>query len=253
MRLVMLATLPLLLTGCPSGPVDPSTLPCESEEARVELTTGDGLRLAADYRPAATQGRGGVILFHMTPPSNDRSGYPLAVRDAIAAADLSVLNVDRRGAGESEGIALEAYEGEGGLLDMEAAVRFLSNPALPCPVERSKIALVGASNGTTPTLDYVVGRDATLPAPAALVWMSPGSYTEEQNRIPESRLLLDALPVLWMYPASEPYSEAFIDDAAPAWRFVENGDAHGTRMFDDGELAEQSTTELVQWFGRWIP
>ena len=96
-------------------------------------------------------------------------------------------------------------------------------------------------------------RAAALPAPAALVWMSPGSYTENQNRIPQNRDVLDQLPLMWMHPASEPYSTAFIDGAGPAWRFVERGTAHGTRMFDGGELQEATTTELLDWFGRWIP
>jgi alpha-beta hydrolase superfamily lysophospholipase len=243
----------LLLAGCPSEPTDPTTLDCEATEAVVELSTEDGLHLAADYAPASSPDRGAVVLLHMIPPGNDRTSYPPEVRSAIAGRDLSVLNVDRRGAGGSEGIAQEAYEGPGGRLDVEAAVRFLINPALPCPVDPDTIAIVGASNGTTSVMDYAVGHDPSLPAPAALVWMSPGTYTENQNRLPASREVLDQLPLLWLYPTSEPYSTAYIDDAAPAWRFVERGDAHGTRMFDGGALQEQTTTELLEWFGRWIP
>lgn len=253
MRLSLLATFPLLLTACAPGPVDPTSLPCSSEEAVVSLTTGDGLLLAADYQPAATQSRGAVVLLHMIPPGNDRTGYPDEVRQAIADLDLSVLNVDRRGAGGSEGVAQESYEGPGGLLDVEAAMRFITNPELPCPVDPSKIAIVGASNGTTSVLDYAVGHDAGLPEPAAMVWMSPGSYTENQNRIPSSRAVLDQLPLMWLYPSSETYASTFIDDASPAWRFVERGDAHGTRMFSGGTLQDETTTELLEWFGRWIP
>ena len=170
----------------------------------------------------------------------------------LVDAGISVLNVDRRGAGGSTGIAVEAYEGEGGLRDMEAAMRFLQNPDLGCRVETTKIALVGASNGTTPVLDYTVGHDATLPAPASLTWLSPGGYTENQNRIPEHRTQLDQTPILWMYPSSEDYALGYVDDGAPAWRFVELGEAHGTRMFDGGALEQQATTELVEWSRRWI-
>ena len=131
-------------------------------------------------------------------------------------------------------------------------MRFLVNPELPCGVDTSRIALVGASNGTTSVLDYTVARDASLPEPAALTWMSPGAYTENQHRIPEQRALLDQIPILWMYPSSEPYSLGYIDDGAPAWRFVELGEAHGTRMFDGGALQEQATNELTEWFGRWV-
>ncbi len=253
MRLSLLATFPLFLIACAPEPVDPTSLPCSSEETVVGLTTSDGLLLAADYQPATTQNRGAVLLLHMIPPGNDRTGYPQEVRQAITDLDLSVLNIDRRGAGESEGIAQEAYEGPGGLLDVEAAMRFITNSELPCAVDPTQIAIVGASNGTTPVLDYAVGHDATLPEPAAMVWMSPGGYTENQNRITSSRAVLDQLPLMWLYPSSEPYSTAFIDDASPAWRFVERGEAHGTRMFNGGALQEETTTELLEWFNRWIP
>ncbi|MCO4773961.1 MAG: hypothetical protein KDA24_28265 [Deltaproteobacteria bacterium] len=243
----------LLLSGCPVADIaDPSTLPCGADEAVVEIATTDGVTLTADYRPAASEERGAVVLFHMIPPGNDRSGFPVEVRDAIAARDLTVLNVDRRGAGGSDGIAEEAYEGDGGRLDMEAAVRFLASAQLPCRVDTRSIALLGASNGTTSVLDYTVGRDATLPQPATLIWMSPGGYTESQNRIPDHRGLLDVIPVLWMYPDSEDYALSYIDDAAPSWRFVELGSAHGTRMFDGGELQTQATTEITEYLARWI-
>ena len=64
----------------------------------------------------------------------------------------------------------------------------------------SAIALVGASNGTTSVLDYTVGHDPALPAPEALVWMSPGGYTENQNRISQNLDVLSTLPLLWLFP-----------------------------------------------------
>ena len=44
---------------------------------------------------------------------------------------------------------------------MEAAVRFLLEGPDTCTVNKEKIALVGASNGTTALLDYTIRRDAS--------------------------------------------------------------------------------------------
>ena len=250
-------TVPLILviaalTGCPPSdpdPADPADLPCDADEAVVELVTEDDVTLAADYQPAATQNRGAVVLLHMIPPSNDRTGYPARVRDAIQALDLSVLNVDRRGAGDSGGSAIDAYEGDGGRLDVEAAVRFLLDDAVPCAVDSEAIALVGASNGTTSVMDYTAEHAADLPDPASLTWMSPGSYTENQNAISDHRGTLEALPMLWLFPTTEPYSNGFIDDRGDDWEFVERGDQHGTRMFDGGDLEDRTLDVLLEHLG----
>lgn len=253
MRLPLVpVVLAFAITGCPSEqPTPPEDVPCDADEAVVELSTEDGLTLVADYTPASTQGRGAVVLLHMIPPSNDRSGYPPRVRDAIADLDLSVLNVDRRGAGDSDGSAVDAYEGPGGRLDVEAAVSFLLDDAVPCAVDPDRLFLVGASNGTTAVMDYTAEHDAALPDPAGLVWMSPGSYTENQNAIADERDPLEALPMLWLYPMTEPYSSAFIDDAGADWQFVERGDQHGTRMFDGGSLEDDTMGDLLGFLSTW--
>lgn len=252
MRLTLCALIAVLSTGCPSPePTPPGDIPCDADEAVVEIETGDGLTLVADYQPAASEARGAVVLLHMIPPSNDRSGYPPRVRDAIQALDLSVLNVDRRGAGDSEGDPVDAYEGGGGLLDAEAAVRFLLGDAVPCAVAPERVLLVGASNGSTSTMDYAAEHDAALPDPAGMVWMSPGSYTENQNAIADNRDALDAMAMLWLFPTSESYSNAFIADRGDDWDFVERGSRHGTGMFDGGGLEDDTVADLLDWFATW--
>ena len=216
----------------------------------VQLETGDGVTLEADWKPGPTAGSGAVVLLHMIPPGNDRSGYPERVRDAFAEVGVGVLNVDRRGAGGSGGVAADAYTGPGGLYDVEAAVSFVLSAESGCAADPARLVLVGASNGTTSVYDYTVGHDASLPAPAASIWMSPGTYTESQNALPTDPASWSTdlgSPLLWLYPTNEPYSTAYIADAPDAWRFVEAGTQHGTRMFDGGTLEDQTVAEMVAW------
>ena len=232
-------------TTAPSAQVEA----CSGEILSVRFDTEDGETLAADHHVSAEPDLGAVILFHMIPPSNDRKGYPKRVREALAELGLTVLNVDRRGAGGSTGDPVAAYEGEGARLDMEAAVRYLLSPESGCPVAESKLLLVGASNGTTAVHDYTAAHGADLPDPAATAWLSPGDYTEEQNAITGSAT--ERTPVLWLYPTNEPYSGAFVGGAVD-WEFVERGEVHGTRMFDGGDLEDDTVAELVGWAERWV-
>ena len=71
--------------------------------------------------------------------------------DALVERGFTVLNVDRRGAGDSGGVAREAYTGPNGRLDAVAARAFLLDSA--CGVAPDRIAFVGASNGTTTIVD----------------------------------------------------------------------------------------------------
>lgn len=220
---------------------------CDRTERVVSLETTDGVTLAADYRPGAAPDAPAIVLLHMIPPSWDRTSYPPRVRQALAATGAAVLNVDRRGAGASTGEPRDAYEGAGGRLDVEAAVRFLLADEA-CPVDAARLMVVGASNGTTSALDYAVGHDASLPTPARVAWLSPGTYTENQTTIEAHREALDALPLLIVRPDDEPWSERF-DDATPAaWSIVTVPDgAHGTQNFDDGAREAVQLPALVDW------
>jgi pimeloyl-ACP methyl ester carboxylesterase len=249
------------LSGCPSGGDDDDATggddddavedaSCGASEEVVTFSTSDGVTLEADWRPASQPGRGVVVLVHMVPPSNDRTGYPPRVRDALAEEDVAILNIDRRGAGGSGGVAEDAYFGEGGRLDVEAAVRFALDPARGCAVNPDALVLVGASNGTTSVYDYVVAGDEDLPFPAAVAFLSPGQYTEAQfplepNQADRGWSL--SFPILWLYPTNEPYSNAFVPDAPGAWSFVERGNQHGTRMFNGANLEDLTVDDLRAW------
>ncbi len=234
-----------IVDGGPGDDDDDAPLPCEgdTDERAVVFETVDEVLLEADYQPALTQGRGAVVLVHMIPPGNDRTGYPRHVRDEFNDLDLTVLNLDRRGAGESAGEAVDAYEGRGGLWDLEAAVDFLVGEfTADCPVDPERILLVGASNGTTSVLDYAVEHENTLPDVAGLIFMSPGGYTQNQNTIEGN----EDVPIQWLYPTNEPFSADFVDDSEN-WEFIERGTAHGTRMFDGGDLESDTVGDMVDF------
>ena len=225
--------------GTDDGPGDPDNGPlggectADRDGSVVQLSTEDGLTLEADFYVEGASGGPVLALFHMIPPSNDRSNYGPEPIEAFLDAGFSVLNVDRRGAGGSEGNARDAYEGPNGLLDVAAAVSFLSAHA--CAFDMARLGLVGASNGTTSVLDYTVAADTdeARQSPAAIVFLTGGGYTENQNRIINRRAALDELPIQFVYSTAErAWSVGFEEGAAEPWQFNEYADgAHGTRMF----------------------
>jgi len=205
----------------------------------VDLETDDGLALAADFHAAGTGGAPAAVLLHMHPPSGfNRTNWPPELIDALVDAGVSVLNVDRRGAGDSEGDPADA-PGPDGWLDAEAAYDHLASNG--CDVDATRIAWIGASNGTTTALDFTIAAaedDAVLDS-AALVFLTGGDYTENQNTVEGARTVLEPLPILFAYQASESaWSEQFMDGAPGGWEFLEISGGHGTEIFGiDDSLA----------------
>lgn len=206
----------------------------------VSLETRDGITLAADYAPVGTGGPA-VVLLHMIPPAWDRSSWPADFISTLNGEGWTVLNVDRRGAGDSEGRARDAYEGPNGKWDAEAAVSKLVADGF------GPIAIIGASNGTTTALDYAVwaagdGAADGATAPAWVAFMTGGSYTEVQNPV-ENAL---SMPILYTYSTAEnAWSVAQQAHDTGAWQFREyaSGD-HGTLMFGTSHSAE-ITADIV--------
>jgi alpha-beta hydrolase superfamily lysophospholipase len=234
----------------PGQPDGPSSAGCGKDESVVTFSTSDKVKLEADYWPAASANRGAVILFHMNPQAFNRSNFPQRIRKMFNTLDLTVLNVDRRGAngGGSGGNATEAFSGPKGRLDVQAAMTFLLDPTRQCPINTNHIVLVGASNGSTSVLDYTLGRtDQGQPAPAAMIWLSPGTYTEAQYKISANLTALKALPILMIHPTSEPYSTQY-KSTSTNWKVIEvpNG-RHGTQNFDNGTREAIQAPAMVDW------
>lgn len=225
---------------------DTSSEGCGETEI-VKFTTPDNIELVADYHPPKAKNEGAVILLHMIPPGNDRSGYPLRVREAFSNMGYAVLNIDRRGAGDSKGTATDAY-GIPGHLDVEGAINFITSTDRKCPSAKNALMLIGASNGTTAVLDYTVGRtDTTLPDPKLVAFLSPGGYTEKQNKIKDHKVKISAIPLLIIHPDSEGFATRYTD-YSDKWKIVKiPKGSHGTGNFDDGEKEKIQLSELLEW------
>ena len=222
--------LAILLSACAitGVPLDPNPGAPSATAGRVELLTRDDVLIVGDSFPASVPGRPGVVLVHMTPRGPwVRSDWPDSFVEALVAEDIAVIRIDRRGAGESGGVAEEAYTGETGRYDVEAAVLHLADMGL------GTLAVVGASNGSTSALDYAVwAGSAGLPEVDAIAMMSPGAYTENQTSLTD----ISDLPVLFQYPSTEaewPGTQQLLE--RDAWTFTEYaGSAHGTQLFAEG-------------------
>jgi len=190
----------------------------------LTLTTRDGVALAAD-RYAGAPGCPGIVLLHMIPPSNTRADWPANFISKLTENGWSVLALDRRGAGGSDGEPQDSYTGEKGAYDAEVAVQALVE------IGAEGMVLIGASNGTTTALDYAIWAPTeALPEPVALGFMTGGSYTESQNAMANA----PDIPAFFTFSDSESaWSLDQADLGRDNWTFLEYpGGAHGTLMFD---------------------
>lgn len=214
----------------------------------VVLITEDGIKLEAESHLSGVANSPAVVLFHMSPPDNDRSNYPHSLVQAFLSRGISVLNLDRRGAGASGGNPIEAYRGPRGKLDAQAAFAFYANH--PCPIDLERIVYIGAGTGTTTVLDYTIHAAAgtALSLPRALVFLTGGAYTENQNKIFPNRALLERLPMLLIYSDRDRrWSEWLAHDKPASWEFHQyDGEAFGTEMFSARPEAIMDVVEFVQ-------
>ena len=103
---------------------------------------------------------------------------------------------DRRGTGNSGGVAQDAFVGEAGRYDVEACVVHLMEEGV------RNISIVAASNGTTSALDYAVWAPVEgLETPLSMVFMTGGNYTENNTETKESTQLLRQNTVHGKYSA----------------------------------------------------
>lgn len=248
----------LLLLGCDdngtpavdSGPdpqIDADAACLAAGPLARNLTTDDGVSLIADLYTTGTVGDPGVILLHMIPPGNTKDNYPATFIEPLVARGFQVLNVNRRGAPGSGGEAMDAYLGDNGKFDALAARDYLVGH--PCAVPDATIAVVGASNGTTTAVDYAVyaANRADIDRPAAMVFLSGGSYTENQNSIANSLTELADIPIQFAFPSAEAAWNRDVEAlGVGAWSFVEYdpGD-HGTRLFDAAPASMGDVTDFL--------
>lgn len=223
-----------LLLACSSG--DSNSNPQGGEVVTVE--TRDGVSLVGDLY-AGSDGAPALLLLHMSPSGdNDRTDWPGDFLQLLVDEGWWVLAMDRRGAGDSGGVAQDAYEGEAGRYDVEAATVLLGERGA------GELAIIGASNGTTSMLDYAAWAGGEgLVEPVALGFMTGGTYTENQTSMED----LPAVPAVFTYSTAErdwSVEQQALDPGS--WSFLEYADGdHGTRMFD---AAPQVKTDLRDFF-----
>ena len=198
----------------------------------VPIQTDDGLCLVGDHYRAGA-GAPAVVFLHMTPLSWDRKSWSADFVRRVYAEGWTVLNLDRRGAGDSEGNATDAFDGAGGALDVKAAFDYLAEDGV------GPLAIVSASNGTTSALDYTeLAAAQGLVEPVSIVMMSPGDYTENQTSI--EALSDQRTATLFQYdPAEGFWLDSRFDELDPGdWQAIPyDGAGHGSQMLDsDNEV-----------------
>lgn len=210
----------------------------------VTFETDDGVLLEADLY-AAPSGAPPVVLVHMIPPTVNRRSWPRAMFVSLMSRCFTVLNFDRRGAGESGGVAVDAYEGPGGALDVKAAVAFLGgHESAP---DMTRLVTLGASNGTTSVNDYASLEELEYP-PAAAVLLSVGPYTVNQNPLFEGGLA--TVPTLFLYPDAEAELNESVetDERLPPdmlWSFANHtSSAHGTALMNNAGALDELVAYL---------
>ncbi|MBN1341443.1 MAG: alpha/beta fold hydrolase [Phycisphaerae bacterium] len=221
----------------------------EPESRTVSYKTPDGVEIVADYYAPKSKRQGGapvVILLHQY-PSTRSSWRPLA--PLFHEAGYAVLAPDLRGHGDSvkpEGMKLaqgkesrspkhyrEAYQ------DVFGAYEWLRTRK---EVDLSRLAIVGASIGTSVAIDYAA-RD---PSVDVVVCLSPGpEYFGVDSRRHIAKY--GDRPILLISPDNErDRSEALgaIDKAATV-KIIKDSDQHGTFMFGKVPGIEKTVFEFV--------
>ena len=239
------ASLPSVASAAPSASAAPGAASTGCEVVRFE--TSDSVSLEADWCPSV-EGAPLLVLMHMIPPHHSRANYPVEVRASWVAAGFSVINVDRRGAGESGGVASDAYKGPKGKLDVAAALSFAASRG----GNTADWACVGASNGTTSCLDYAAHAhtDDKAPSPSALVFMTGGTYTEAQTALAGSAAV--NLPVLFTFNEEEKAWSEGGRGGGEAWQWkTYSPGGHGTLVFGTnpesaGDVATFLTAALAK-------
>lgn len=219
-----------------------------SPAQNVSLVTGDKVKLAGDYYPGTS--RNGVVLLHMM--SETRRSWVDFSR-ALQARGFSVLAIDLRGHGESEGgpsgyRSFSDLEHQKSINDVAAAVDFLKDRGIVA----GNITLVGASIGANLVLQYVAEHHEIFSA----VMLSPGLDYRGVKSLPAVSVLIGGQRIFIAASDDDDLGNVSATTVARAimgqlprgvegklLTFAEAG--HGTRLFSATE--PNLTVELLDW------
>ena len=217
---------------------------------RVTYKASDGVQIVADYyapKAPVEYGAPAVIMLHQY-PSTRSSWAPLA--KLFQRAGYAVLAPDLRGHGEStEPAAMKLVQGKESRStkhyraannDVLAAYAWLRGRE---EVDLSRLALVGASIGTSVAIRYA-SSDKSVDVVACL---SPGPKYFGIDSTRDVARYGDR-PILLLSPANERERSETLGKAArnATVRIIEDADLHGTFMFGKVPDIEKTVFEFVQ-------
>ncbi len=189
------------------------------------LTGADGVKLSYDFWQG-TQTLPGVLLVHQL-PANKSSWQPL-IPDLIAKR-YTVLAIDYRGRGNSEGVLQTAQDFQNIGLDVKAGLDFLRSKGI------TTIIIIGASIGANHALIAAVEREEVR----GVVLLSPGLDYRGVKTEPAATTLQK--PVLIVASEDDAYSAMSskkLYDLLPGKKELKlfSTAGHGTYMFSEESL-----------------
>ena len=198
----------------------------------IQLETDDEKKIVGTFYEGGSEG---IILLHMMDRTrNDWRDFALKLQNL----NYSVIAVDFRGHGESEGSWKDFSEEDFQAmdLDVEAAFRYLEQNNI------TNITIIGASIGANIALRYAVEHGI-----GKVVLLSPGLDfqgidTEEPAKVFEGKILIAASKEdKYSFDSSrEIYS--LIKSNQKSLKIYENA-GHGTKMLDNTDLS----TVILDW------
>ncbi len=227
----------------------PSLAAAPPEAEIVRYPTPDGVRIVADYYPpkAGVRKPAPVVIMLHQYPSTRSSWRPLA--ELFHEAGYAVLAPDLRGHGDSvEPKSMHLVKGKAdrdpkhykeAYQDVLGAYEWLRERD---EVDRSRIALVGASIGCSVSLAYA----ATDPSVDVVACLSPGLDYFGVNSVRDIKNL-DRRPVLLVSPKPEADSSRTLGKNAQkaTVKVYEASDLHGTFMFGQVPGVEKLVLDFV--------
>ncbi|MDY6775678.1 MAG: alpha/beta fold hydrolase [Halobacteria archaeon] len=218
------------VAGCTGGSE------AEIEPETVSLTASDGVGIEATYYASDEETPPAVVLAHQL--GGDRSQWGDFPR-LLAHEGFSVVSVDLRGHGESEGDwqSFEEADFRGMVNDVAAAESYLFERG----ADDSRTGMAGASIGANTVLDYVSEGD-----PDALLLLSPAKSYRGIDVVEEAETY--DKPALVGY-FSEDRSEAARNEAGSIGESLGakveeyEGEGHGVDALD----IEGKPQEYVDW------
>ncbi len=194
-----------------------NTPPIPTGAQAVQLTTADGVALAALYYPPPAQAAPGVLLLHQR---GGRQENWASLAQLLQKNGYAVMTVDFRGHGQSKGVV----NWFGADQDVQVAFDYLA--AQP-EVDPARLVLMGASIGTQEALTFAAAHPEQVRGVAMLSSFASGEIERAIQSYPGALMLMAsegdkaATQISRQLAKLAPKAEVVI---------LKNSDRHGTQM-----------------------